>query len=554
MTNTMLTLFDAGRLAEHTASGHWRNETIYALAAARALVAPDANAVRDRRRRLTYRELVAAADCLAADLTRRGVRRGERIAVWLRSSVETAVAVLAASRNGFVVCTSLHRDHTVAEVVGLVRRMRAAAVLVAPDFGADADRHDILAALDALDFIRHVYRVEAGAAHFPWQMPRKGAEMLAAPNADPNHVMYLPFTSGTTGSPKGVLHSDNTLLATARCLVADWHLDDRQVVYTMSPLSHNLGLGAFIASIVAGAELVVHDTAKGESVLDRLTETGATFLFGVPTHAIDLLAELRQRGEARLGSVRAFRISGAASPSEVIEALMRHGVIPQSGYGMTETCSHQYTLPDDDPKLISETCGRSCDGYEIRIWRQDNPDVEAPLGEIGQIGGRGASLMLGYFDDQESTETSFNTDGWFMTGDLGWMDENGYLRITGRKKDVIIRGGHNIYPSKIENLAAGHPRIEIAAAFPVADVRLGERVCLAVLPRDGAEIDPEEILRFLDEVGLSRYDMPEYMLVLDDVPLTASGKIMKRDLIDSVAGGRLRPVPVRFVPQQRAAS
>src|SRR6266436_4755575 len=118
---------------------------------------------------------------------------------------------------------------------------------------------------------------------------------------------------------------------------------------------------------------------------------------------------------------------------------MRYGVVPQSGYGMTETCSHQYTLPDDPPERIVNTCGRAC-----RIWREDDPGTEAAPGEIG---GRGASLMLGYFDDQKATEAAFNAQGWFMTGDLGWIDEAGYLRVTGRKKDAIIRGGRNIHPA-----------------------------------------------------------------------------------------------------------
>ena len=185
---------------------------------------------------------------------------------------------------------------------------------------------------------------------------------------------------------------------------------------------------------MVGGELVVHDVPRGHSLFDRLVETGATFLFGVPTHAIDLLTELRARNAERLGRVTGFRISGAAATAEVIGELMRYGVTPQSGYGMTETCSHQYTLPDDDPADIETTCGHACPGYEVRIWRQDDPDVAAPAGEVGQIGSRGASLMLGYFDDQQQTEDSFNASGWFMTGDLGWMDERGYLRIVGRKK------------------------------------------------------------------------------------------------------------------------
>jgi acyl-CoA synthetase len=225
---------------------------------------------------------------------------------------------------------------------------------------------------------------------------------------------------------------------------------------------------------------------------------------------------------------------------------MRYGIVPQTGYGMTETCSHQYTLPDDPPERIVETCGHACAGYEVRIWRQDDPDTEVSPGEIGEIGGRGASLMLGYFDDQRATEAAFNAQGWFMTGDLGWLDETGYLHITGRKKDIIIRAGRNIHAARIEALALQHAAIEKAAAFPIADARLGERVCLAVVARPGMAPDPDTILEHLDASGLSRYDMPEFFLALSEVPLTASGKLLKRELVRRVAEGELQPVPVRF--------
>jgi acyl-CoA synthetase len=191
-----------------------------------------------------------------------------------------------------------------------------------------------------------------------------------------------------------------------------------------------------------------------------------------------------------------------------------------------------------------ETCGRACGGYEICIWRQNDPDTEAAPGEIG---GRGASMMLGYFDDQKATEAAFNAQGWFMTGDLGWIDEAGYLRITGRKKDVIIRGGRNIHPARIEMLAQRHAAIENAAAFPVSDTRLGERVCLAVVTRGDTQVDPGALLEHLDASGLSRYDMPEFMLQLSEMPLTASGKLLKRELVRRAAEGELRPFPVRFV-------
>jgi len=543
VTGPLLTLLSAPAIAAYTAAGYWGDETIYRLTARHARTTPQAWAVRDRHRRLSYAELVAAADQLAANLAGHGIRTGNRIAVWLPSRVETAIALLACSRNGYVCCPSLHRGHTVGEIVALVDRMRAAALIAQPGYGVDVDRQNVFAELAERDFLRCAWRVGPAEATPFGELTGPACEIEASNDA--NQVMYLPFTSGTTGEPKGVMHSDNTLLATARMMMRDWRLE-RAVLYTLSPLSHNLGLGALVTALAGGGELVVHDPTRGESLLERLTETGAEFLFGVPTHAIDLLTEVRARGARHVGRVRGFRISGAPAPATVVTELMQYGIMPQSGYGMTETCSHQYSLPGDPPERIVETCGRACAGYEIRTWRPDDSDIEAAPGETGEIGGRGASLMLGYFDDQNATEAAFNAQGWFMTGDLGWIDEAGYLRLTGRKKDVIIRGGRNINPARIEALALRHAAIEKAAAFPVGDPRLGERVCLAVVVRRGMRFDPEAILAHLDTLGLSRYDMPEFILSLSEMPLTASGKLLKRELVQRVAEGQLRPVPVRL--------
>jgi acyl-CoA synthetase len=547
MTSVLPTLLNASAVAAYTAAGFWGEETIYRLAARQARTIPGAFAVRDRYRRLTYAALVDAADRLAASLAGHGIRLGDRIAVWLPSRVETAIVLIACSRDGYVCCPSLHRDHTVGEVVALVDRMGARALIAQPGYGADADRHDLFAQLADRDFLRRVYRLEpahATAIPFP---DVTGAAALEPASSDANQVIYLPFTSGTTGEPKGVMHSDNTLLATARMMARDWALDGK-VLYTLSPLSHNLGLGALITALAGGGELVVHDSPRGHSLLDRLEVTGASFLFGVPTHAIDLLSEMRTRGMHRLAGVHGFRISGAAAPPQIVRELMSRGVVPQSGYGMTETCSHQYTLPGDPPERVVETCGRACEGFEVRIWRQDDPDLEAACGEIGQIGGRGASLMLGYFGDQAATESAFNAQGWFMTGDLGWMDKHGYLRIVGRQKDVIIRGARKVYPARIEALALRHAAIEGVAAFPLADPRLGERVCLAVVLRKDKQVEPEAILQHLDMAGLSKYDMPEFILPLREMPLTASGKVIKRDLVRLVEEGSLDPLPVRLRP------
>ena len=556
MINTLMTLLSAEMLTSYVARGFWGRETIFDVVAAQANRRPGDFAMRDQTRRMTYRMLADAAEALASDLAANGVRVGQRVAVWLPSRVETAIALLACSRNGYVCCPSLHRDHTVVEVADLIKRMGATAVIMQPGYGADAGRRDLAALLEAVPSVRTIYSLSptaSGEALFGDRFANGSVES-DAPNADPNRIVYLPFTSGTTGQPKGVMHSDNTLLASARMLARDWKFSPATKVYTLSPLSHNLGLGAMLSAFCAGGELIVHDLPRGSSLFDRIVETQASFLFGVPTHAIDLLSELKARDARTLGAVTGFRISGAAAPSEVLSALMRYGITPQSGYGMTETCSHQYTLPDDDPRLIAESCGRACDGYEVRIWRQDAPDEEAPVGEVGQIGGRGASLMLGYFGDQKSTEESFNASGWFLTGDLGWADAQGFLRITGRKKDVIIRGGHNIFPARIEALAMQNGAISKAVALPVADGRLGERVCLALVLHDGAELTDAALFAHLDAAGLSRYDMPEFLLTLDSVPLTASGKVLKRALSDRITAGTLMPRPVRYGATAMASS
>ena len=534
----MLSLLSAGRLALHRAQGLWQDATLFDLAASHAARDPNHIAIRDRTRALTWAQLTDVAARLGTDLARQGVRPGRRVAVWLPSRVEIAIALLACSRQGFICCPSLHRDHTVADITSLAIRMRAEALIAQPNYGADADRHDIFAA--DIPTLRHRIALTSPDptpfADLPSPEP--------APQGDPNRISYLAFTSGTTGQPKGVMHSDNTLLANARAMSADWAFTPSSVLYTMSPLSHNLGLGALICAICTGAELVLHDLPRGASLTDRLIESRASFLFGVPTHAIDLLAELRTKTLDHVGNLHGFRISGAAASAETIAELMAYGITPQAGYGMTETCSHQYTLPTDPPDLIRQTCGRACHGYEIRIFQPDDPETEAPTGDVGQIAGRGASLMLGYYDDQATTEDSFNSQGWFLTGDLGRVDENGYLQITGRKKDLIIRGGHNIYPARIEALAASHKSIDKAVAFPVPDARLGEKVCLAIVARPGTTIDGADLIRHLDAQGLSRYDMPEYYLQLTELPLTASGKILKRDLIKWVEEGRITPQPI----------
>jgi acyl-CoA synthetase len=552
--NTILTRLSAELIQQYEAAGFWRGDTIYGLVRWHAHHAPDSFAVRDRFRRITYRRLLEAADALAADLAGHGVLPGQRVSVWLPSRIESVVALLACSKSGAICCPSLHRDHTIGEVVELMQRTRCVALVWQNGYGADTDKRDFVEALKTVPTLRHVYRLEplAESDNKPFAAELSGGHDDVTVKSDPNRIVYLAFTSGTTGKPKGVMHSDNTLLANARQLAKDWSIGDKSVVYSLSPLSHNLGFGAQVMALAMGSELVINDLPRGASLADRILQTDTSFLVGVPPNAIDLLGEMQRRGLNGLGRLTGFRISGSAVPSEVVSGLIKQGIRPQSGYGMTENCSHQYTLPGDDPSRIIETSGKTCPGYELKIFKADDPDTEAAPGEVGEIGGRGASLMLGYFDDQAATEDAFNKSGWFMTGDLGSLGADGYLRIAGRAKDIIIRGGHNIHPARLEELATRHAAVQRAAAVPVKDARLGEKVCLAVVFRAGREISPDELLAHLDAAGLSKYDMPEYFLRLDEIPLTPNGKMLKRAIVDSIKNGSVTPLPIRFGAKRAA--
>jgi acyl-CoA synthetase len=557
--STILTLHDPQVASRYYAEGHWRPDTLYTLLAQHAETRPQAYALRDSTRRLTWRVLAEWVDAVAADLHNAGLTRGQRVSVWLPNRAEAVVIFLACSRNGYVCNPSLHQNYTVRDVVQLMERIQTAALFTQQGYGADAAESDVFAAAAAVPSMKRVYRVEprAGATAMPpgcVECPGTDASGSLAPPVDdnPDKIVYLAFTSGTTGVPKGVLHSDNTLLANGRAMVHDWHHDAGTVLFSHSPLSHHIGTVALEQSLVAGFEVVVNDLCEGMKPLDWILETGATYVMGVPTHAMDILADMKRRGMARPGRVSVFYMAGSIIPPETARAFLEMDVKPQNVYGMTENGSHQYTLPDDDAHTITSTCGKACGGYETRLWDPENPDVEAKPGAIGEIGTRGALLTLGYFDNQAATESAFNAHGWFMSGDLGRFDEGGNLQIVGRKKDLIIRGGHNIHPAHIENLALGHPAVLKAAVYPVADRRLGERVCLAVISRDAAAIDGMMLLEYLHAAGLSKYDMPEYFIAMDAFPLTASGKILKRELIELTKSGRITPEPIRWVAPEKA--
>jgi len=530
-----LTLHEPAKSRDWYARGLWGNDTFYTLMAAHVAMRPDVVAARDGMRSVTWRELQLWVDAVAEDLATQGLIAGDRVSLWMSNKLEALVIFLACARNGYACNPSLHRTYACAEVIALLDRLSSRALMTEPGWGADGAQNNFGAMLAGLPLMLKVY--QPGSLPQPRRTPLETSAW-----SDPDSVRYLAFTSGTTGTPKCAMHSDNTLLANARDMVRDWHHGPHTRLLTLSPLSHHIAWVAFAQWLVAGCLLILDDPPAGLSRLDWVRETRATYVMGVPTHAMDLLTEQTRRKIARIGDVEVFYMAGAPIPPPVAEAFVRQGIKPQNVYGMTENSSHQYTHPSDDTETIVATCGRGGAAYEVRLFNLEDPSREVPPGTIGHIGGRGAALMLGYFGNQSATEESFNPDGWFLSGDIGVLDAGGNLKIVGRLKDLIIRGGHNIHPARIEALALRHPQVEKAAVFSVSDERLGERACIAII----GDADADTLLSHLDAQGLSKFDMPEYFLRLEAFPLTASGKILKRVLVEQAKRGDIAPVPIRF--------
>ncbi len=537
-----LTLHEPAKARAWHAQGLWRNETFYHLLACHAGARPNAVAGRDGHRTVTWLELQLWADAIAEELSAQGLVAGDRVSLWMPNRLEAVATFIACARAGFACNPSLHRTYTSVEIASLLRHLSASALVAEPGWGADGHSVALTPLLANIETLRKVYA--PGALPVP-----RSAPLDTAPWHNADSVRYLAFTSGTTGTPKCVMHSDNTLLANARDLVRDWGHGPHIRLLTLSPLSHHIAWVAVAQWLVAGCELILDDPPTGMSRLDWIAETRATYVMGVPTHAMDLLGEQMRRGAQRIGDIEVFYMAGAPIPPSVCEAFVKQGIKPQNVYGMTENSSHQYTQPTDDTETIVATCGRGGPANEVKLFDANDPDREVPPGIVGQIAGKGAALMLGYFGNQEATGASFNRDGWFLSGDLGILDERGNLRIEGRLKDLIIRGGHNIYPAQIEALALRHGAVEKVAVFPVLDERLGERVCIAVI---GA-VDADDLLLHLDEQGLSKFDMPEYFLRVESFPLTASGKILKRELIEMAKRGTIAPTPIRFAKTKNVA-
>ncbi len=485
---------------------------------------------------LTFRALADAVLEAARAFTASGIEPGDRVAVWAPNIWEWVVGALGAQSAGAVL-VPLNTRFKGTEAAYVLAKSGATALLTVNGF-LDTDYLELLAAHDLPALrTRVVLRGSPAAGALTWSEflargeavdPQRARTTALAVQTDA--MSDLLFTSGTTGHPKGVrtTHAQNLRAFSYWAHVVGLRHGDRYLV--INPFFHAFGYKAgILASLMTGATLLPHAVFDAQAVLDRVPRDRISMLPGPPALFQTILAR-NDLDQFDLSSLRLSVTGAAAIPVSMIEAMRQRlgfeNVV--TGYGLTETCGiATMCRHDDDAETIATTSGRAIDGIDVEVVADDGTEV--PRGEPGEIVVRGYNVMLGYFDDPAETAATIDAAGWLHTGDIGTMDERGYIKITDRKKDMFIVGGFNAYPAEIEGLMARHPAIAQVAVVGVPDTRLGEVGYAFVILRDEAQATPDEIIAWC-RAEMANYKVPRVVEVVTELPLNATGKVLKYEL------------------------
>jgi acyl-CoA synthetase (AMP-forming)/AMP-acid ligase II len=533
---------DPARIAEFTRRGFWTETTSNDALERLAHERPGKMALVDDRMRLSYGEYCRRAERLAAHFVALGLSTDDVVAIQLPNWNEFAIAVNAAMLAGIPFC-QFHSDFRSREVEFILRFTDASALIVPRRFR----RFDYLDMLERLrPNLPHLHHVLVGGGDVPPGYfdlrgfldapdgPAIGREALCRRRPRANDLARTAFTSGTTGDPKAVLHLHNTTNCAARFVNEGHRIGADSVLLTFLPVGLNWGLLNVLQAIFAGCTLVLQDVFDAEKVLALIERERVTHFCCAPAHLVSLL-NVPDLDRFDLSSLRMMTTGGASCPIEVIREVRARlpGHLLEL-YGMLECGFQAHTMPDDDPEAVCGLVGRPLPQMGIRVV--DDTGTDCPTGNPGEILTYGPSVTIGYYNNPDANARSFSPDGWFATGDIGVLDENGYLKIVDRKKELIIRGGANIYPREIEEVLYQNPKVVEAAAVGVPDPRLGERVCACVVLRPGESLSFEELIAFLRD-KIATYKLPEFLRVLDALPRTPTGKVQKGPLRELVLKG-----------------
>ena len=522
--------FNEQRRAAYRQQGLWGDASLadYWQQTARAM--PDKIAVVDNHgASYTYSALDHAASCLANWMLAKGIESGDRIAFQLPGWCEFTVIYLACLKIG-AVSVPLLPSWREAELVWVLNKCQAK-MFFAPTLFKQTRPVDLILPLqNQLPQLQQIVGVDklapATSSLSLSQIIADNTSLTTAITTHGDGLAAVLFTSGTEGLPKGVMLTHNNILASERAYCARLNLTWQDVFMMPAPLGHATGfLHGVTAPFLIGARSVLLDIFTPDACLALLEQQRCTCMLGATPFVYDLL-NLLEKQPADLSALRFFLCGGTTIPKKVARECQQRGIKLLSVYGSTESSPHAVVNLDDPLSRFMHTDGYAAAGVEIKVV--DDARKTLPPGCEGEEASRGPNVFMGYFDEPELTARALDEEGWYYSGDLCRMDEAGYIKITGRKKDIIVRGGENISSREVEDILLQHPKIHDACVVAMPDERLGERSCAyVVLKAPHHSLSLEEVVAFFSRKRVAKYKYPEHIVVIEKLPRTASGKIQK---------------------------
>ena len=533
-TNDSGFTLDQDRVAREAKAGFWPDRTIAEYFDTTLASRPNANYLMAYRtdqaqaESLSYAELSSRVSAIAAGLKQIGVQHGDVVSFQLPNWWQFVSTHLACVRIGAVSnpLMPIYRERELEFMVG----RSGAKVLIVPKTFRGFDHEQLayrmqqrIATLEQVFVVGGDGKNSFESALLHATQGERGDDQAGL---HPNDIMKIMYTSGTTGEPKGVMHTSNTILCSMKSVIDRVGLTEDDVIFMPSPFAHSIGFCyGILMSLYLGVELVTMDVWDRATAADIMERHGVTFMFGATPFLSDL-ANLPGIERRNLDRFRIFLTAGAPVPPTLVdkaESVLGASVVP--GFGMTELGLVTAVLPTDPAR------GRETDGYafphtELRLVDAGQRNLQH--GMEGELQCRGSSTFVGYHGRPDLYNV--DEDGWFATGDLARVNEDGYIRIVGRSKDIIIRGGENIPVVEVEHLMHEMSQINEVAIVGISDKRLGERSCAFVSLHDGKDLTLNQVVNFLDSRKLARQYLPEKLIVVDSLPKTPAGKVQKFEL------------------------
>lgn len=502
---------------------------VYQLLEASSQKRPDKEAVYDRTRRLTYAELLQETDRIAAALDAKGIKQGDRVGVSLPNWHETVAIYFAVSKIGAIL-VPFNTKYRLHEAQHIIKDSGIKLLFVSAEFDEQVGVESVAPLVQGVVSVRFD---KEGIISLESLIEQAGNHVPALVEIDPvRDVFCVLYTSGTTGFPKGAMLTHRGMVWSGRTIGESIHSSPEDVYLIPAPLFHIFGMGInLFAAISMQSKIVLMDVYKAKEALELIQQEKITVHHAVPTMYI---LELNHPDFASydLSSLRTGVVGGAPCPAETIRAIkekMRMNIC--NSFGMSEIGSLTITAYQDTEKNIHETIGKAIPGAEAKIVNDSREPV--PFGEVGEIACRSFGVMKGYYNNPEQTSQVIDQDGWFYTGDLGVMQPDGYIRFVGRKKEMIIRGGYNIYPGEIEEILYQHPKVLQAAVIGLPDPVMGEIACAVIKLKADEQSSNEEMLAYVKQ-HLADYKVPKQVVFTESLPATASGKIQKLKLKEAI--------------------